>query len=107
LAVRQHNLHDTPDGLAILDGLQGNRNVVTRFEDLFAPTEVGHVRGIAGFRDPMDDRVFVVRRVELQPAMRICPNPLRDGRLQRELFVDIEIRIAVMRKKRGRGDQKS
>src|ERR1700730_204306 len=62
LAVRQHNLHDAPDGLAILDGLQRHRNMIARLEDLFAPTEVGHVRWIAGFRDPMDDGALVVRR---------------------------------------------
>src|SRR4029077_6775195 len=97
VALRKHCLHTTPDRLAILDGLQSNRNAISGLEDLLGPTsEVGHVRGIAWFCNPMDHVPFFVGCVEFQPAMRIGPDPFRDGCFQGELLVGIEIGIAMM-----------
>ena len=106
LAVRKHNLHDTPNRRAILDRLQSDGNVIAGLEDLPAPAEIGHVRWIARFGNPMGDIAFVIRRVEFQPAMGICPNPFRDRRLHVELLINIKIRVAMMSKKRG-SDQQS
>src|SRR5579863_3603570 len=60
LAARKDHLLDAPDRLPVLDRLERDGHLVARFEGFLAPTQVDHVRGIAGLDRPMHDVALIV-----------------------------------------------
>ena len=95
-AVRECDLQDAAGRAAIFDRLDNDRNFIARFEGLLGPAEIGHVRRIARFGDPMYDFALVVLRIEFQEAVRIGPEPLRDCSGQSEFFPCIKRRRAMV-----------
>ena len=106
-AVCQEYVYYAADGLAVFDRLQSDRDAIARLEVLPAPAEVGHVRRIARFGDPVDDVSFLIGHVEFEETVGIGPKPIRDGGLQSEPFAGVKARIAVMGQETGRDGQRS
>src|SRR5215472_17678322 len=59
LAIGQHDLFDSPDRIAVLDGRECDRDFVAWLETILAPTQVDHVRRIAGLGRPVGDGALV------------------------------------------------
>jgi len=77
-AVRECDLQDAACRPAIFDRFDSDSNFIAWFEGLLRPAEIGHVRWIAGFGDPMYYFAVFVLGIELQEAVRIGPKPFRD-----------------------------
>src|SRR6266571_5697537 len=107
LAVRKHDSDNTTDRIAILHRLHGDGDFIPGLEGVLAPASLDHIGSVVGLCDPMGDITLVVFDVELQPAMGIGPNPVRDGSLYGDSLSYIKSSIAVMRKQRNRADQRT
>jgi hypothetical protein len=96
LSIREHNLHQTPEWLTILDWFQRDRNFIPRLEGLLAKTIRDYVRRGLSLHNPMYRSSVFTLYVEAQKAMGIGPKPFRDGSLHGDCLPDVENRIAVV-----------
>src|SRR5688572_4885911 len=102
LSVGQRDRTDAADRRAALDRFERNRHLIARLEQQPAPPSLHQVGGVGGFDDPVDALAVGVLHVELQPAMRVGPDPFGDNALELERLADIERGVSVMGKHRGR-----
>src|SRR5882672_9951855 len=96
-AVGQHHAHDAADGSAVLDRLEHHGDLIADLERLPRPAALRHGRRVLRFERPVAHAARVVHRIDLEEAMRVGPDPLRDRPFHRDALRGVEARVAVMR----------
>ena len=96
LAIGEHDFEDASGRIAVLDGLDGDGDLVAGLEAAHAPATFDHVGEIIGFGHPVHHVAAIVFDVKLQPAVRIGPHPFGDGALENDFFADVECGVAMM-----------
>src|SRR5688572_6329521 len=101
LSVGERDRTDASDGRPALDWFERHRDLIARLEQQPAPASLHEIGGVGGLDDPVDG-LAIFRDVELEPAMRVGPDPFGDRAFEVARLAHVKGGIAMMGKHRSR-----
>ena len=96
LAVGENDLQEKSDRRAIFCWIENNGDLISRPEAVLGPALVKQLPGTEGLSTPVCDVAFVVFDIQKDLGMRIRPEELGDGSLDRDSRSLIVRRSSVM-----------
>ncbi len=96
LAIREQDLNDASDGVAVLDLQYCHADLIPDFDGVLRPAGIDHGGRIFGLHHPMYRFAAIIRHVQLKHTMGIGPSPLCNGTLHCDSFLGVICRVAVV-----------